>query len=140
MTAQVFLSCSVRDRHRVERLRHALELYNVATLPAVGMLTPGTRDWLATFEDSIEQSCCVLVCLSPNTMFSRWVQLGLEWALVCCKPILPILIDGKPDHILLASLEGDDWFDIRWSKHYRAEIEALVPLIRQHAHAATREL
>jgi len=140
MTVKVFLSCSVRDRHRVERLRHALELYNVVTLPQAGMLTPGTRDWIATYENSIAQSCCVLVCLSPNTMLSHWVQLGLDWARACGKPILPILIDGKPDHILLAALEGDDWFDIRWSKHYRAEIEALVALIGQHARIAAKEL
>lgn len=127
----VFLSYSFKDLRRVRPLRAALELHDLPVWPHDRPL-PGTPSWQAEVDARLAQAVCMVLVLSKDTLDSTWVMETLEQAQQYGIPILPVLIDGEPDHILLVKTEGDDWFDLRWSRHYVREVREMVALIRQH--------
>ena len=131
MPPHIFLSYSVRDRDRVTRLRNALHFFTVHVWPE-GMLTPGNKIWRDEFYDAVAQAACVVVALSPDTQLSQWVILALEAAQDLRCPIIPVVVKGSAGHVMLAKLDGNDWFDLRWSWNYRSEIEGLVTVIRRY--------
>ena len=133
MRYQVVLSHSIHDTYRASRLRHALRRHSLNVWPD-GVLMPGTFKWHQNFRERIDEACCVLVLLSPNTLLSRWVALTIEHATEQGVPVLPVLVAGKADHILLASLEGLDWFDLRRNSVYPREIRELVNWVRARTH------
>lgn len=132
MNQLVFLSYSFKDTRRVRRLREALQLHGLTVWPD-DMPTPGTPAWKAEVKDRLTEAACVIAILSKDTLDSRWAMYALEHAQEHGTPILPVLIDGGPGHILLVDLKGEDWFDLRWSRNYVAEVRALVALIQFYA-------
>ncbi|RMF76158.1 MAG: toll/interleukin-1 receptor domain-containing protein [Chloroflexi bacterium] len=127
MNCDIFLSYSVHDRRAATRLRFILEYYGLSPWPN-HIMTPGTREWLDNYQAVMDTACCALLLLSPTTMDSAWVALMLDYAHTHHIPVMPLLVSGKADHILLATLNGngDDWFDLRWNSRYLSEVRALI--------------
>ena len=127
----VFLAYSFKDMRRVRQLRAALELHGLMVWPH-DLPLPGTPSWKAELEARLDAAACVVIVLSNDTLDSKWALLATEGAQQRGLPILPVVVDGKPGHILLVETSGDDWFDLRWSRNYVREVRAMVALIRQH--------
>ena len=131
MSHLVFLAYSFKDRRRVQRLREALQLHGLPVWPDK-MPAPGTPAWKAQVMERLNEAACIVAILSKDTMDSRWAMDALNYAEENNIPVLPVLVDGSPGHGLLVRLTGDDWFDLRWSRHFVQEMRALVALIQQH--------
>jgi len=132
MSEIVFLSYSFKDIRRVRRLRVALQLHGLTVWPD-HMPTPGTPAWKAQVKERLTEAACIIAILSNDTLDSRWAMYALEYAQENGIPILPVLVDGNPGHILLVDLKGEDWFDLRWSRNYVTEVRSLVSMIQFHA-------
>jgi hypothetical protein len=132
MGGLVFLSYSYKDLHRVRRLRDLLREQGLAVWPNK-TLTPGTPSWTAQLDQLLDETACILVFLSKNTIESNWVRYALDYAHERKIPVLPIVIDGDPGHILMVELEGELWFDLRWSWNYVRELKELITAIREYA-------
>ncbi len=131
MKKDVFLSYSFKDAYRIRRLRVALTYFGLDSWPDERHL-PGTPAWQAQMAERMSQSCCLLLALSQDTTLSAWVTQALEQAAIEGVPVVPVVVDGNPGHILLLELETDAWFDLRWSRNYRTEMQAIVRLIRSY--------
>jgi TIR domain len=134
MMDHIFLSYSFKDIERARRLRDALRLYGVEVWPS-GTLTPGSPSWRAELQAQIEQASCVVVILTRDTPQSSWVTTAINQAAKSNIPILPVVMDGEPAHRLLIDLQGDPWFDLRWSRNFAAEIRELVIQIHRYQFA-----
>ena len=132
MRNQVILSYSYKDIHRARRLRDALRFFGLGVWPA-DILTPGIPSWKAALSGQLESAVCVVVILSKDTHMSNWVTLVLDYARAHGLPVLPVVMDGEPGHTLLVELDGDDWFDLRWSRNFLSECTQLVGLIRSYS-------
>jgi hypothetical protein len=126
----VFLSYSFKDIHRARRLRDALHYYGWASWPN-DTLTPGLPAWKKAMHERLDQAVCVVVILSKDTLLSNWVAKTLRYAITHDIPVLPVLMDGEPGHRLLIDLDGDSWFDLRWSRNFRAEMAELSEAIKR---------
>lgn len=131
MDRLVFLAYSFKDTRRVRQLRAALELHDLRVWPPDGLL-PGTLTWQRQVDARLDQAVCVVLVVSNDTMDSKWALMATEGANQRGLPILPVVIDGKPGHILLVETSGDDWFDLRWSRNYVREVREMVALIRHY--------
>ncbi len=129
MKRDVFLSYSFRDAYRIRRLREALDYHGLTSWPDERSL-PGTPAWQLEMPERMENACCLLLALSRDTTLSAWVAQSLRQAAVEQVPVIPIIVDGNPGNILLVELETDEWFDLRWSRNYMAEMKAIIQLIR----------
>ena len=134
MIDHVCLCYSFKDIERARRLRDALRFYGVSVWPS-GILTPGSPTWRAELKEQIAQASCLIVILTKDTPESYWVTAAINQALALGIPILPVVMDGQPGHRLLVDLQGDPWFDLRWSRNFASEIRDLVSQI-QHYHFA----
>lgn len=132
MSQLVFLSYSYKDIRRVRRFRDLLKALGFAVWPD-NTLTPGTSSWKTQLEPRLNEAVVMLVFLSRYTSESNYVVQALDEAQTRQIPVLPLLIDGDPGHILLVQTAGDSWFDLRWSWNYRREIEELVDTLQQFA-------
>ena len=131
----VFLTYSFKDLRRVRRLQHALQMHGLRVWPG-RLLMPGTPVWTREVNDRLGEALCVIALLSTDATLSRWVAEAVHVAHERQIPVLPAVIDGEPGHILLVELDGEDWFDLRWSKNYMHEVRAMVEVIRQLAASA----
>ncbi len=132
----IFLSYSFKDIERARLLREALRLYGLRVWPD-GLLTPGSPTWRAELENKIVQASCVVVILTKDTPQSSWVTAAVNHAIDSNIPILPVVMDGTPAHPLLIELQGDPWFDLRWSRNFASEIRELVSQIQRYHFART---
>ena len=128
----VFLSYSHKDLLRVRRFRDLLRSQGLAVWPD-RTLTPGTSSWTAQLDQRLDETACVLLFLSKNTLESNWVFYALDFARERKIPVLPVLIDGEPGHILMVQTEGEIWFDLRWSRNYVRELRELIATIRRYS-------
>ncbi|MAS36002.1 MAG: hypothetical protein CL610_18485 [Anaerolineaceae bacterium] len=136
MNDLVFLAYSFKDIRRARRLRESLRQHGLRVWPD-RTLMPGTPDWKTQVQKRLAEAGCVVVILSKDAPLSRWVWQIAGDAHHRQIPILPVLMDGDAGHILLVELEGEDWFDLRWSKNYAREVRYLVDAIRQYTADAT---
>jgi hypothetical protein len=127
----VFLSYSHKDLRRVRRVRDLLLRQGLKIWPN-RTLTPGTSSWTAQLDQRLDETGCILVFLSKNTVESNWVRYALDYAHQRQIPVLPVVIDGDPGHILLVELEGELWFDLRWSWNFKRELNELITTIRDY--------
>ncbi|MBZ0301828.1 MAG: toll/interleukin-1 receptor domain-containing protein [Anaerolineae bacterium] len=139
MRDSVFLTYSFSDIRRVRRLREALWMHGLDVWPAKS-LTPGTPSWHAEVNLQLARAMCMVAVLSKNSLLSGWVWNALDYAHQHQLPVLPALVDGDPGHILLVTLEGRDWFDLRWSKNYLREVREMEAVIRRLAQSRVIEL
>jgi hypothetical protein len=130
MDQPVVLSYSYKDIRQVRRLRQALQLHGLPVWPDQTLM-PGTPAWKRDVQSRLQAAACVILILSKNTLFSNWVLQVIAYARDHDLPVLPVVVDGDPGHILLVELEGDLWFDLRWSRNYVVEVRALVAQIQQ---------
>ncbi len=135
----IVLTYSFRDIRRVRRLRDALRRYGLDVWPDK-TLTPGTPAWHAEVDTRLNEALCVIVVLSKDAVVSGWVQRVIDSARRRPVTILPVVIDGEPGHKLLVELEGETWFDLRWSKHYLAEVRGLVAFVHQLVDASVAKV
>lgn len=131
MDNHVFLSYSFADVYRARRLRTALRLYGIAAWPRLA-LTPGSPAWEAEFEERLKTAACVVLILTPNSGSSRWVSMAIDHANRHRVPVVPVVMSGDAGHVLLTQVQGEAWFDLRWSRNLKSELSGLVQLIRQH--------
>lgn len=132
MQHDVFLSYSFKDLRVVRRLYDALSACGIRCWPD-RILTPGTERWRAHVHEAIANSACVVVALSKDTIWSAWVEIALALAVELNVPVIPVLVNDSPGHILLVELDGQEWFDLRFRKGYYQEIAQLAALIREYA-------
>jgi TIR domain/WD domain, G-beta repeat len=100
MSGHVFISYSHQDRDYVEELADFLARAGVPVwFDHKG--AHGDRIDQAV-EEQIETCAAFLVVMSPASRESRWVMPELTWAMNAGKPIMPILIEGRPFLILVA--------------------------------------
>jgi hypothetical protein len=128
----VFLTYSYKDIRRVRRFRDLLKALGFDVWPDT-TLTPGTSSWKSHIDNRLNDTVVMLVFLSRYTSESNYVHEALAQAHTRQLPVLPLLIDGDPGHLLLVQTEGESWFDLRWSWNYRREIEELVDTLQQFA-------
>jgi hypothetical protein len=138
MNNLVFLTYSFKDLRRVRRLRDALRRHGLHVWPDK-TLTPGTPAWNAEVHDRLAEAVCVLAILSKDAEQSSWLLQAVSDARLLRIPVLPVVIDGEAAHPMLFRLEGDDWYDLRWSKNYGREVGEMVTLIRQLVQAQVAE-
>lgn len=136
MRPLVFLTYSFKDIHRARRLRDSLRRYGIDVWPDK-TLTPGTPSWKMDVQQQLAEAVCIIAILSQDSNLSGWVQQAVDAARTYQIPVIPALMDGDPAHPLLIELDGEDWFDLRWSWNYPREIREMVFLIRQLATAET---
>ncbi len=114
----------------MRRFRDLLRALGFAVWPDQ-RLTPGTTAWTSQLDQRLSDSAVILLFLSKYTTESKWVGYALDHARRTETPVLPLLIDGDPGHVLLVQVTGDSWFDLRWSRNYRREIGELVETLQQ---------
>jgi hypothetical protein len=131
MKGLVFLSYSFKDIHRVRRLRELLQLHGLALWPDFTLM-PGTPAWKRAAPKRLAEAACIVLVISKNTLLSNWVQDVVSYARQHHIPVLPVVIDGDPGHIMLVELDGEAWYDLRWSSKYVSEITEMVAHIRGH--------
>jgi hypothetical protein len=131
MNGLVFLSYSFKDIHRVRRLRHMLQLHGLYLWPDT-TLTPGTPAWKRAVPQRLAEAACILVVISKNTLHSNWVHEVVSYATQHHIPMLPVVVDGEPGHIMLVKLEGEAWYDLRWSRKYVSEIREMAAHIQTY--------
>lgn len=135
MNRLVILAYSFKDLHRVRRLRDALWQHGLTVWPDK-TLTPGSPSWQAEVVERLAEAVCVVVALSRDAAKSNWLRQVVDYARENGIPVLPVVVNHEPGHPLLLELEGEDWFDLRWSKNYDREVRALVAHIQQLSQAA----
>lgn len=113
----------------VRHLCDALSMHGVNCWPD-RILTPGTHQWRANVRQAIARASCVVLALSQDTSWSAWVEIALEHAAEFKVPVIPVLVQGDPGHLMLVQLAGQEWFDLRYRKRYAQEVTELVTLIR----------
>ncbi|MBZ0296350.1 MAG: toll/interleukin-1 receptor domain-containing protein [Anaerolineae bacterium] len=129
MKNHVFLSYSFKDIHRARRLRDVLRLFGLEVWPS-DILTPGIPSWKAVMQERLENACCVVVILSKDSHMSNWVSSVLEYAAQHQLPVLPAVMDGTAGNLLLVEVDGEHWFDLRWSRNFASECVEMVSVIR----------
>jgi hypothetical protein len=139
MNNLVFLTYSFKDMRRVRRLRDALRRHGLHVWPDK-TLTPGTPAWQNAVNDRLADAVCVLAILSNDATQSNWVLQAISDARLLRIPVLPVVIDGEPANPMLFEIEGEDWFDLRWSRNYVREVREMVRLIRQLVDAQVVEV
>ncbi len=128
----VFLTYSFKDIRRVRRLREALWRYNLRVWPNKTLM-PGTPAWQAEVHERLAEALCVVAVLSKDATLSTWVHQAVGVARDYGIPVLPVVVDGEAGHILLVETDGEDWFDLRWSRNYASEVRAMVETIQRLA-------
>ncbi len=131
MNGLVFLSYSFKDIRRVRRLRQLLQLHGLHLWPD-NTLMPGTPAWKDAVPQRLAEAACIVLVISKNTLLSNWVHDVIAYAQQHEIPVLPVIMDGEPTHRLLVDLDGEAWYDLRWSRKYVSEIREMVIHIQSY--------
>ena len=73
----------------------------------------------------LEDGAQVRVLVRKPADAQQWVDRGAA--------VLNVVVDGEAGHILLVETDGEDWFDLRWSRNYASEVRAMVETIQRLA-------
>jgi|GEM_PF-6373155 len=132
MDRHIFVSYSRADKQFIDRLCDDLRAANLKIWIDTSNLIIG-----GPFSDSIRtainQSCCMIVVLSPDAIASEWVGRELDFALnlvECPLTVFPILVRGKPENVVPPSLSHIQWIDAR--HNYDTARNELITDIYQH--------
>lgn len=116
-----FLSYSSRDAPAVARIQRFVESYRLPKGRRLRVYRDETDiaggELPEQLRNALGASGCLLVCCSEAAAQSDWVAREIEafCELAPNRPILPILLTGKPPEILPPSLRGHElrWADLR---------------------------
>lgn len=94
MSSHVFISYSREDLRYVQALIEHLTTAGIQVWLDKKIAT-GTR-WDTVIKEQIDSAVAVIVIMSPAADESGWVTNEIHHAIEIRKPILPLLLDGKP--------------------------------------------
>lgn len=94
MSSHVFISYSREDLRYVQALIEHLTTAGIQVWLDKKIAT-GTR-WDTVIKEQIDTAVAVIVIMSPAADESGWVTNEIHHAIEIRKPILPLLLDGKP--------------------------------------------
>jgi TIR domain len=94
LAGQIFVSYSRSDAEYVTKLVEYLRAQGL-TIWVDANLDPGDR-WNTTIREQIEASAVLLLVMTPAAEAAEWVERELQYAQSLGRPIVPLLLDGKP--------------------------------------------
>jgi hypothetical protein len=101
----VFISYSRQDRAYVQQLAEDLRRQAIDVW-LDDVIVTGER-WASVIQRAIDSAAGVLVVMSSDSANSEWVQYEIDYARHHAKPILPLLLNGRP-FVSLATLQFED--------------------------------
>jgi hypothetical protein len=127
----VFLSYAHKDNHRRKRVQKALEERGLSVWVDKRGIQPGSL-WQEAIQRGIDDSCCVVVILSPDALTSRHVAREINYAESQNKPIFPVLAGGNDKTAVPFALNDIQYVSIvKASKsEFESVMDALVAGIR----------
>lgn len=125
----VFLSYAREDTKFMKRLQEDLGAARLDVWTDEN-LEPGSQPWQEAIEEAIEQSCCLVVILSPHSKGSPWVRKEITYARTQEVRVFSVLARGNKDNAVQIDLIADQWLDAR--KDYRGAIQKLIQGILAH--------
>lgn len=118
----VFISYSRRNKEIARQIHDHLAEAAVPTWMDFE-LTPGTPGWTRAIERALLEAGLVVVVCSPSSKGSEWVSKEILISLDLKIPVLPLLIEGNPEHSIPFAIYDYQHIDVRQN------LDASLPMI-----------
>jgi hypothetical protein len=118
MSHSIFISYDEADVFMMRRLRHDFGQYQFVV-------------WSSDEANSILQTECLVVLLSPSAAYSTNVQAEIHTARTMRKPIFPVLVSGEDEEVAPLGFRPHQWIDLRFLGEYEHNLNKLLVRVAQ---------
>jgi hypothetical protein len=129
MAHDIFISYGREDAAMMQKVDQAVQAAGLTTWTDHG-IHPGSPSWKVDIETAIEESRCIVVLFSPDSVESRWVRAELDYAEAHQKPIYPLLVRGDKSNAVPFGFTSYQWIDVRDAAQVAPGLEQLVAALK----------
>jgi hypothetical protein len=127
----IFLSYARKDAALMQKVRDSLRSYDLSVWTDEN-IEPSTSDWIASIEEALRFSGCMIVILTPNVRTAEGVQNEMRLAIMQGVRIFPLMA-GDPRASVSFLIAGTQWIDIRTD--FVAGIQQIVVAVKRYVNS-----